>query len=227
MKFLLLEDEWQIRDATFHTLRSLDSGAEVLEARSLKAALQILDSTTHVDLILLDLNVDDSRGIDTLKHLAAWIDERHLNTRIVVVSGVNDVDLVAEVIDNYGTGFIIKASSREIFACALAITIAGGVYLPDGPCRELISRNRPWSAAAHPMIPFTERESEVAAHLIKGKTYKRIALDLKKKQDGDTPTDNTVRAHVANIARKMGLSSPAKAGVIAEIARRQLIFRVP
>jgi two-component system nitrate/nitrite response regulator NarL len=223
MKFLLIEDEWQIRDATAGTLQSINPGAEVLEASSLGAAFRLLVDSGPIDLILLDLNVEDCRGIETLRRLSSWKEAHDCNARVVVISGEDDVDLVRHVIESYGTGFILKASPRQIFAQALALTIAGGVYLPEVLCGRLASQGKTSSAEARPASLLTPRECEIAGHLIQGKTYKRIALDLEKK-DGKPTSEHTVRAHVSNIAWKLGVSENAKAGVMAEIARRGLTF---
>jgi len=224
MRFLIVEDEWQIRDATLHTLQSLDSGAEVLEAASLEDAIRLLADPGSVDLVLLDLNLDDCRGIETLRRLSAWKEDHDCSVRVVVVSGENDVDLVRAAIDNFGSGFILKASPRKIFAHALALTIAGGVYLPELLCGRLTPEDRS-AGNERPAIQLTRREREIAALLVQGKTYKRIALDLER-SDGKAITEHTVRAHVSNIAWKLGVTENAKIGVMAEIARRGLTFPI-
>jgi DNA-binding NarL/FixJ family response regulator len=230
MKFLLVDDEWQARDASLYTIRSIDADAKIIEASTLAEAFAALEANPDVDLVLLDLNIADSNGLSTLQRVSAWMEQHDRSARIVVISGEDDVDLVRDVIENYGTGFILKASPRQIFAHALALTIAGGIYLPEVLCRRLAPAPK---ASGHPqsspdtrlVANLTQREREVAALLVQGKTYKRIALDLEKK-DGKPITDHTVRAHVSNIAWKLGVTENAKAGVIAEIARRGLTFPV-
>jgi DNA-binding NarL/FixJ family response regulator len=230
MKFLLVDDEWQARDASLYTIRAIDSGATILEAATLAETFVVLEANPDVDLVLLDLNIGDSRGVSTLQRLSEWKEQHDCAARIVVISGEADVDLVRDVIENYATGFILKASPRQIFAHALALTIAGGVYLPEVLCRRLAPAPKPsapsqGSAHERNSVSLTHREREIAALLVQGKTYKKIALDLEKK-DGKAITDHTVRAHVSNIAWKLGVTENAKAGVIAEIARRGLRFPV-
>lgn len=230
MKFLLVDDEWQARDASLYTIRTIDANAKILEASTLEETFAALGENPDVDLVLLDLNVTDSSGVRTLQRLSDWKEQHDCAARIVVISGEDDIDLVRDVIENYGTGFILKASPRQIFAHALALTIAGGVYLPEVLCRRLAPAPKPPalsrdSAGPNKVVNLTQREREIAALLVQGKTYKRIALDLEKK-DGKAITDHTVRAHVSNIAWKLGVTENAKAGVIAEIARRGLTFPI-
>lgn len=53
----------------------------------------------------------------------------------------------------------------------------------------------------------TERESEIAALLLKGKTYKRIAMEL-------YVSENTVKTHVRNIYSKAGVQSRAELMIV-------------
>ena len=62
----------------------------------------------------------------------------------------------------------------------------------------------------------TPREAEVAALLVQGRTYKQVARELERRA-GRSVSEHTVRAHVGNIAWKLGVTAHAKAGVIAEI----------
>jgi len=153
--------------------------------------------------------------------------EQHaIDARVVVLSAACDVDLVRDVIEHYGTGFILKATSRAIFINAVLLTLAGGVYIPEIALRQMGgSSSAPPTAtdgAAHG-IELTRREAQVAALLVHGHTYKRIARELEK-QDGHPISDHTVRVHVGRIAWKLGVTENVKAGVMAEIARRRLTF---
>ena len=50
-------------------LRNVDATVEVLEAESLERALHVLATNPEIDLVLLDLELGDSRGVDTLRVL--------------------------------------------------------------------------------------------------------------------------------------------------------------
>lgn len=70
-------------------------------------------------------------------------------------------------------------------------------------------------------VGLTMREAQVAALLVHGLTYKRIARELQR-HDGRSIVDHTVRVHVVHIAGKLGVIENVKAGVMAEISRRRL-----
>ncbi len=66
----------------------------------------------------------------------------------------------------------------------------------------------------------------MASFLVRGFTYKKIARELER-TDGRSVSEHTIRAHVGNIAWKLGVTENVKAGVMAEIARRELKFPMP
>lgn len=226
MRCLVVEDHPLTRDGTMAALRNIDPTVEVLEAESRAEALQRLCETPPVDLVLLDLDLSDSKGIETLATVKTWCDSNGVDARVVVLSGRCEPDLVREVIANFGTGFIVKAAPKVIFQNAITLTLAGGVFIPDVILQQWTKDGNIHPAVGQvstPTRPLTQREKEVAALVVHGFSYKRIAKELER-LDGKEISVNTVRAHVGNIAWKLGVTENAKAGVMAEIARRGLIF---
>jgi DNA-binding NarL/FixJ family response regulator len=159
-----------------------------------------------------------------LRSARAWLDGQARDARILVLSGLPDAGLVQQALAHGAVGFIAKAAPRGVLLQAVARTLAGGIYLPQalGPASErAASVGLPDPAAV--MRRLTARERAVAALLIRGLTYKRIALTLQAR-DGQPISEHTVRAHVGNIAWKLGVEENAKAGVMARIARLGLLF---
>lgn len=225
MLCLVVDDHPLTRDGTAVALGAVAPDLKVLEADSLAQAREVLQREPDIELVLLDLDLGDSQGVATLEALKDWCIAREIDARIVVLSGHCEPDLVRDVIDHYATGFILKATPKPIFQQAVSLTLAGGVYIPDVVLRQIAPPPPAPRAAALDARPLnlTPRETEVAALLVQGYTYKRIAKELERR-DGSPISDHTVRAHVGNIAWKLGVTENAKAGVMAEIARRGLKF---
>jgi DNA-binding NarL/FixJ family response regulator len=229
MRFLIVDDHPLVREGTRLALREIDAAAEVLEADTLEEAFACLAQPPRVHLTLLDLDLHATTGGETLRRLKAWTEAHNVDTRVVVLSGLAKPELVREVLDLFGTGFILKASSKAVFRQAIALTLAGGVYIPElllknwGPGGAKLNPSAAWPASRP--VELTLRETEVAALLVRGYTYKRIAQELER-WDGKSISDHTVRVHVSSIAWKLGVTENAKAGVMAEIARRGLTFRL-
>jgi len=131
MRCMIVDDHPLTRDGTSLALRKEDPTIEIFEAGSLEQAYEILANNERVSLVLLDLDLDDSKGLTTLSTLKAWCELHDVDVRVVVLSGRCEPELVREVVNTYATGYILKATSQDIFQCAIALTIAGGVYIPD------------------------------------------------------------------------------------------------
>lgn len=226
---LIVDDHPLSREGTASALRELLPDASFHEAGSLDAAFRILEGC-HVDIVLLDLDLGlgQTQGMATLDALWRWLDQHERDTRIIILSGLTDPAFMRQALDHFASGFIPKAAPRETLHRAVKLTLAGGIFMPDeaaiGTFGLSIGRARLGAAALAKRL--TPRERAVAAQLIKGLTYKRIAKNLQN-QDGRPISEHTVRAHVGNIAWKLGVEENAKAGVMAYIALHGMVFDVP
>lgn len=231
MEFLIVDDDFGARGGMGQALRTLYPQAAVHEAASLAEAIAALAARPATALVLLDLNLDDSRGMDTLRRLKGWCEEQDINPRLVVVSAAADYDesVVVDAIDHCATGFVAKGTSLEIFRSAIDLTLAGSIFIPE---RYLLAKRATWPAAAEAAPPmFTRREREVAALLVQGLTYKQIARRLEQADPAHAISDHTVRVHVQRMAWKLrvaddaaGVGLSAKAAVVTAFAERKLRF---
>lgn len=207
MKFLVVDDHALIREAMQGVLRSLRGDAVVLEAADAEAALRALQSHPDMDLVLLDLHLPDQDGLQVL----ATVAERHPAVAVVMLSGDKDQATIRRALDLGAQGFIPKTETREVLSSALALVLAGGVYVPPAalrnaptaPTAPTLRPDTPDPGAAH-ALGLTERQLEVLALLMEGKNNKLIcrALNL---------AEPTVKNHVSAILKALGVSSRTEA----------------
>ena len=126
MQFLIVDDDFGPRRGMVQTLGDFYPEATLHQAASVAGATAVLAEHRQMSLILLDLNVEDSRGIDTLHRMKHWCEANDCDPRIVVMSAAADYDesIVTEAIENCATGFIAKGSSEEVFRSAIEPTLA-------------------------------------------------------------------------------------------------------
>ena len=110
MRCLIVDDHPMTRDGTAMALRAADQDIDIREASSLTQAFELLAQLPDVDLVLLDLELDDSNGVDTLHAFKDWCEEHKVDARIVVLSGHCEPELVRDVVNHFATGFILKAT---------------------------------------------------------------------------------------------------------------------
>jgi DNA-binding NarL/FixJ family response regulator len=211
MKFLIVDDHALIREAMHGVLLGLRSGATVLAAANARAALQCLADHPDTDLVLLDLHLPDQDGLQVL----AAVVERHPAVAVVMLSGDMDQATMRKALDLGAQGFIPKAETSAVLSSALALVLAGGVYVPpaalrgapaqaQAPTAPASAPNPAANSASAASLGLTDRQLEVLALLMQGKNNKLIcrALDL---------AEPTVKNHISAILKALGVSSRTEA----------------
>jgi DNA-binding NarL/FixJ family response regulator len=175
--------------------------ARLSEATSIDSARSRLEKEGPFDLVLLDLSMPGTRGLDGLIELRS----RYPRLPIVVVSALEDPRIIHEVMTSGAAGFISKSSRGSDLGSAIKDTLAGAVVLPKG--------YRPPQADAPSdlstrLATLTPQQVRVLHMLRQGLLNKQIAYDLGV---GET----TVKAHVSEILRKLKVSSRTQAVIEA------------
>ena len=207
MKVLLVDDHALIRDALIRVLTALVPDAVVREAADPRTAFAAIEREPDLDLVLLDLALPGMHGLTALQALR----ERHPSISVVVVSATADRDTVRRALDDGAMGFIPKSSSNEVLKNALALILAGGVYLPP----ELLGR------AAEPVqtlaaagrrrpadLGLTERQAQILALMTNGMPNKLICRELNL-------AESTVKNQITAILKALNVTSRTQAVLAA------------
>jgi DNA-binding NarL/FixJ family response regulator len=204
MKVLVVDDHALVRDALLGALKDLKEVGTVLEASDGRQAMLFAREHPDLCLILLDLRLPDRDGFAVLAELR----EHHPSIAIVVLSGFDDRTNVVRALELGAVGFIPKTAHRNIMLKALQLVLVGGTYIPP----EILPRSnslplvegvaRP--AASPTDLGLTERQIEVLALLMLGKSNKAISRELDL-------AEPTVKAHVTAILRALKVSNRTEA----------------
>jgi CheY-like chemotaxis protein len=87
-RILIVDDEPEIREILSNVLSR--QGYTVIEAKSGKEALELVDQGPEIDLVLLDLILPQQGGIEILKELKS----RHPQLAVIMMSGLADAEIV-------------------------------------------------------------------------------------------------------------------------------------
>jgi DNA-binding NarL/FixJ family response regulator len=179
--------------------------ASVSEATSIDSARTILDKGDRFDLVLLDLSMPGTRGLDGLIELRS----RHPKLPIVVVSALEDARIIHEVMTCGAAGYISKSMRGSELSRAIQSVMEGVVVLPKGyqPPRPDAPASGISDLTAR-LATLTPQQVRVLQMLRQGLLNKQIAFDLGV---GET----TVKAHVSEILRKLRVSSRTQAVIEA------------
>ena len=127
MKVLLIDDHPLILSALQAIIQTLDDAIDVATADTPEAAFALLAQDSGVELVLLDLSLGETvDGFDVLADLR----ERHPGLPVVVVSATERLSDMVRAVDMGAMGFVPKRSSNSELFEALALVLAGGVFIP-------------------------------------------------------------------------------------------------
>ena len=203
-KTLLVDDHTLLRESLLLLLDQRLPGHRWRDAATLAAALRWLSNEPDIDLVLLDLDLPDSRGLETLKKVR----EAAPLVPVVVLSAHDDRHSVLAAIEQGAAGFLTKTVDTARLLHGVKRVLDGGVIVPE----DLANSQEP--GAGQPEL--SDRQRDVLRLLIEGKPNKLISRALGL-------TDATVKTHLQVLYRKLGVESRTQAVLAAARWRINLL----
>jgi DNA-binding NarL/FixJ family response regulator len=221
MRVLVIDDQPLIVSGLRAVMGSFHAPVAVSCAESAEVARQVLASDLHFDLVLLDLELEESGGFDFLCELRTT----HPAISIVVLSTSNSNELVSRAIFMGAMGFVFKRASNAMLIEALHLVISGVVYVPpmklrsqSAPESRATVRDNGWGAGVESLPVgnlsatrsfasargLTSRQTQVLELLLLGQSNKLIARALHLSVD-------TVKDHVTSLLRILNVTSRTQA----------------
>jgi len=153
-------------------------------------------------VLLLDLIMPGKGGVEVLEALAA----QELPTRTIVLTGVDDDDLLTRSIKSGAMGYLLKDAASSQLVDAIRKVADGGCWLPPDLTDKLFRgiARKPHADESAKLSLLTARELEVLKLLGEAKSNAQIAEEL-------FISEHTVKVHVSRILEKLGLSHRAEA----------------
>ena len=188
-RILIIEDHPLMADAIAVSVQSCLPQAHCFFATHLSSALEQLASHQPWVLVLVDLNLPDSQGLDTFN---AVCDVRSQGA-MLVLSALQDSAIEQACVAN-GVLFINKALPSRTFMAALLSALQR--MLPLGCAEETPRLGNVQSLSAQQRL--------VLVHLSQGWTSRRIAEQLHL-------SEATVRSHTREVLRKLGVDNRTQA----------------
>ena len=208
MKTLLVDTHALYREGLALLVTRSFPELELLQAGDITEALAQLERHPDLDLLLLDLDLPNTEGMQGLLQIRTRAPE----LAVVVLSGSAPPGTVLDAIEAGAAGFIPKTSPASVMHEALRKVLDGGVYLPPALLarRAAAGDVEPEAApaTAGDLSSLTPRQCDVLRLLIEGKTNKLICRELEL-------SESTVKTHLASIFRRLGATSRTQAVVTA------------
>jgi len=199
-----VDDHLVVREGLKLILETNDSFQVMGEANNGKVALDMIDKSKP-DIILLDLNMPEMSGLDTLKTMS----ELSMTIPVIILTTYNEDDLMVKGIELGAKGFLLKDTSRENLFRTLESAIRGETLLqPDVMAKILKYKQEKSNSHTQQSASLTDKELFILQAVAKGFKSREIAFDM-------GIAERTVKAHLTNIYNKLGVNSRAEAVAIA------------
>ena len=196
LKVLIADDHPLMLQAIRGALEASEDIDVVGEARSGEEVLALVERRKP-DLVLLDLHMPGLGGLDCVMEIKrSWP-----KVKTVVISAFDDRASIDSSLLAGASAYILKSVSPVDIPSVLRQASAGAVYqVPQAPARPVCNGEQ--SAAGGPQL--TSRETAILMAVASGLTTKAISRDL-------WLSEHTIKFHLTNIYRKLGVSNRSAA----------------
>ena len=204
---VVVADDQPVICAGFAALLAAQPGIEVVGTAGDGRELVALVARTRPDVALVDVRMPVLDGIEATRAITA-----DHPTRVLILTTFDLDAYVYDAVRAGASGFLLKDATAERLVEAVRMVAEGAVLLAPRASRRLVAARfadapmaRPEPAAARDLSP---REREVLLELATGRSNAEIAAELHIAPE-------TVKSHVAEVLRKLGLRDRIQAVVYA------------
>jgi DNA-binding NarL/FixJ family response regulator len=191
IKVVLAEDQALMRDAValvFEETEDLELVGEVADGRDLIPLLKRVEA----DVILLDVQLPGLDGLACLEALA----EQRIDAKVAMLTAIDDPQVVEAAFRRGADSYILKSVNPFDLPGAIRQMLDGSVIHRSPSAED--------GTAAPRAAGLSEKEVVVLVELCHGYTNKQIAARL-------WLSEQTVKFHLRNVYRKLGIKSRTEA----------------
>jgi DNA-binding NarL/FixJ family response regulator len=199
IRILVVDDHPILREGLVAVLED-QQDFSVVEVAGLAAEGARLASETKPDIVLLDLEMPDSRGSESVAAVRAASPE----TNVLVFTAYDTDDLVVGALRAGAKGYLLKGASVSELGQAIRSVAAGQTYLSPRVAATLVAQLD--TRGTSPIL--SPRELEVLRLVAQGHSNKQAAHQL-------SISEATIKFHVTSILTKLGADNRAQAVRIA------------
>ena len=210
MKILIVDDHALVRRGLNYVVKEGFPDADVVEAEGSAAALEGMRAG-GVDMALVDVRMPDLDGLELLRAIKAeWAE-----VPVIMLSTYENAPYVKRALADGASGYLLKDATPEDLAQAIKVAMSGsGNVLSPRVIQNLFEDQEAAgvgngsNGSRRNEYSLTQREHDILALLAEGRSNREIAGRLYL-------SEKTVKAHLAAIFRKLGVTNRTQAAMMA------------
>lgn len=200
---MIADDHSMIREG-LKNLLELDGDiqviAEAVDGEDCLDKLQVVKP----DVLLLDINMPKKNGLEVLKSLKS----KKSKLKVLVLTVHNEIEYLMKAVDIGVNGYVLKDSESAELKKAIFTVAEGETYIQPSLIPALNAKMIETNKDAEKIKSLTKRELDVLKLLAVGMYNKEVGKRLEI-------SERTVKNHVSNIFKKLGVTDRTQAAVFA------------
>jgi DNA-binding NarL/FixJ family response regulator len=199
---LIVDDHPLFLGALQQVLSQRYPEATLYVAANVPELQQQVERHPDIDLLLLDLHMPGALGFSAL----SWFVGHYPNKAAIMISANSHPETVRRAIDHGAAGFLSKSADIGLIESCIEQVLAGARGLHPGLQAASTGASLQSLDAADALSTLTPQQFRVASMLVEGLLNKQIAYELDVKEA-------TIKAHMTEIFRKLGVRSRTQAAL--------------
>ena len=203
IKIMIADDHSMIREGLKNLLeldREIQVIAEAVDGEDCLNKLQVVKP----DVLLLDINMPKKNGLEVLKSLKS----KKSKLKVLVLTVHNEIEYLMKAVDIGVNGYVLKDSESAELKKAIFTVAEGESYIQPSLIPALNAKMIETNKDAEKIKSLTKRELDVLKLLAVGMYNKEVGKRLEI-------SERTVKNHVSNIFKKLGVTDRTQAAVFA------------
>ena len=190
---ILIADDHRLMVSGIHRALEDEEEMEVVGEATTGAQVLPLVKQTNPDVVLLDIRMPKMDGLQCLEQIRGT----YPNVKVVMLSVYADPEHIQIALARGASGYIVKTINPRDLAASLRQVVEGSVFHALG-LPEVTEESEARAAG------LTEREAAILKALARGLSNQAIGQEL-------WVTEQTVKFHLTNIYRKLGVANRTEA----------------
>jgi DNA-binding NarL/FixJ family response regulator len=206
---MIVDDHALVRRGMAHVVRECFPEAEVVETGSAEQAVSAMEQDS-IDLALVDVRMPDTDGLELLHTLRT----RWESTPVIMLTTFDHANYVRRALAEGAAGYLLKDATPDDLQQAIKVAISGGGNVLSPRVIQNLFESMDETAAEdgqphrRPASSLTQRETDILGLLSEGRSNRDISRALYL-------SEKTVKAHLAAIFRKLGVTNRTQAAMAA------------
>lgn len=213
IKIGIVDDHYLFLEGIQSILDTIDNFEVVLAVTSGPSLFNQLEKK-QVDILLLDLEMEPSNGIDIFHQLH----EDHPGIKVIILTMHSEPELISHLMKAGVNGYLLKDTNKAEFEMAINTVYLKGHYFNENVSKAMLEALQTRSMAKKPQLGnhlyLTSREMEVLELIAKEYTTQEIAQKL-------FLSPKTIEGHRKSLLSKFNVKNTA--GLIIKAIEKKII----